>query len=31
MQIDPENLPDDPAILQHMLRSLLEQHVELHT
>ena len=30
MQIDPENLPDDPAILQQMLRTLLGQHGELH-
>jgi transposase len=30
VQIDPENLPDDPAILQQMLRTLLGQHGELH-
>jgi transposase len=30
VQIDPENLPDDPALLQHMLRTLLDQHGELH-
>ena len=30
MQIDPENLPDDPALLQQMLRTLLNRHSELH-
>jgi transposase len=30
VQIDPENLPDDPALLQQMLRTLLDRHGELH-
>jgi transposase len=30
VQIDPENLPDDPALLQQMLGTLLGQHGELH-
>ncbi len=30
VQIDPENLPDDPAVLQQMLRTLLDRHGELH-
>jgi len=30
VQIDPENLPDDPAVLQQMLRTLLDRHGELN-
>ena len=30
MQIDPEALPDDPAVLQEMLRTMLRQQGELH-
>jgi transposase len=30
VQIDPEKLPDDPALLQQMLRTLLDRHGELH-
>jgi len=30
VQIDPDTLPDDPALLQQMLRALLEQQSELH-
>jgi transposase len=30
VQIDPDTLPDDPALLQHMLRAVLHQQGELH-
>ena len=30
MQIDPDTLPDDPALLQQMLRMVLHQQGELH-
>jgi transposase len=30
MQIDPDTLPDDPALLQQMLRAALHQQGELH-
>jgi transposase len=30
VQIDPDALPDDPALLQQMLRTLLQQQGELH-
>jgi transposase len=30
VQIDPDALPDDPALLQQMLRALLRQQGELH-
>lgn len=30
MQIDPDALPDDPALLQQMLRTVLQQQGELH-
>lgn len=30
VQIDPDALPDDPALLQEMLRTLLRQQSELH-
>jgi len=30
MQSDPENLPDDPALLQQLLRTVLHRHGELH-
>jgi len=30
VQIDPEALPDDPAVLQEMLRTMLRQQGELH-
>ena len=30
MQIDPDALPDDPALLQRMLRAVLLQQTELH-
>ena len=30
MQIDPDALPDDPALLQQMLRALLQQQGDLH-
>jgi hypothetical protein len=29
VQIDPENLPDDPAVLQQMLRTLLDRHADV--
>ena len=30
MQIDPDTLPDDPAVLRQMLRTVLHQQGELH-
>jgi transposase len=30
VQIDPDALPDDAAVLQRMLRTILLQHRELH-
>ncbi len=30
MQIDPDTLPDDPDLLQQMLRTMLHQQSELH-
>ena len=30
MQIDPDALPDDPALLQQMLLALLQRQDELH-
>jgi hypothetical protein len=30
VQIDPDALPDDPALLQQMLRTVLQQQGELH-
>ena len=30
VQIDPETLPDDPDLLQQMLRTMLQQQSELH-
>ena len=30
MQIDPDTLPDDPNVLQQMLRTMLHQQSELH-
>jgi transposase len=30
VQIDPDTLPDDPALLQQMLRMVLHQQGELH-
>ncbi len=30
MQIDPDTLPDDPGVLQQMLRTMLHQQGELH-
>jgi transposase len=30
VQIDPDALPDDPALLQQMLRTLLQQQSDLH-
>jgi transposase len=30
VQIDPDTLPDDPTLLQQMLRMVLHQQGELH-
>jgi hypothetical protein len=30
VQIDPDTLPDNPALLQRMLRTVLHQQGELH-